>query len=220
MAWLERELAERPFEAVSLQLGERDDWGHWSGGLLSVAARWVREEGGEWLTLSCGVRYSAFVDWPGGQRRWLEALWPLVDRLDPAYGQVGYVYGDRTALEECLYLHPVQEKSPDFTVPKARSVLRGYDWLTIVPAELAARLGGAAPLAESGSFAQVRELSGGGLWLLATDDFRDYGEPAVGRVFGAVAPVLPRLRPAQPPAYTGVSYYPVVMADPSEVRTG
>jgi len=73
----------------------------------------------------------------------------------------------------------------------SRQVLRGYDWLTICPQELADRVGGAAGLAASGAFHEVAQLAGGGVWLLATADYRDYDEETMDRVFRALAPLLP-----------------------------
>ena len=76
-------------------------------------------------------------------------------------------------------------------IPRSREQLRGYDWLTICPKELADRLGGTGALRATGAFHEVAQLSGGGVWLLATADYRDLDDAALYRVFRALAPVLP-----------------------------
>jgi hypothetical protein len=86
--------------------------------------------------------------------------------------------------------------------------------LTIVPEELADRLGGEPALRRSGAFAEVRKLAAGGVWLLATGDYREYDQSAVERVFDVLAPIprpgLPRTRP-HPPA--NLPPYQVVLKD-------
>jgi len=71
--------------------------------------------------------------------------------------------------------------------------LRGYSWVTVVPAVLAARLGGAGALRDSGAFAVVDEMVGGSVWLQATRQWSEWAgdQAAVDRVFDALAPVLP-----------------------------
>lgn len=71
--------------------------------------------------------------------------------------------------------------------------LRGYSWVTIIPAILAERVGGPDGLRATGAFAVVEEVAGGSLWLLAADRWRDFSEDqaVIDRVFEALAPVLP-----------------------------
>lgn len=78
---------------------------------------------------------------------------------------------------------------------EARTWLRGYSWITVMPREIVQRLDGPDALRESGAFAYVEELPHGGLWLRATEKIEDYDAAAVRKVFGAVAPVLPPGRP-------------------------
>jgi hypothetical protein len=73
---------------------------------------------------------------------------------------------------------------------KSREELRGYTWVTIVAAELAARLGGADALRDSEAFCEVSELPDGSLWLQATPAINDFTWERVRRVFEALAPVL------------------------------
>jgi hypothetical protein len=67
--------------------------------------------------------------------------------------------------------------------------------LTICPQEIVNRLGGAAALRAGGAFAQVEALANGGCWLLATEDWRDFGQPAAERILPVLAPAL---RPGEP----------------------
>ena len=96
--------------------------------------------------------------------------------------------GFRTALEEAIF-------SPDNAYPyRRRKVLYGYSWVTIVPPELAARLGGAAALVDCGAFHDVRELPDGSVWLRATPTINEFTGERVRAVFEALAPVLMRGR--------------------------
>jgi hypothetical protein len=71
--------------------------------------------------------------------------------------------------------------------------LRGYSWVTVVPAVLAARLGGVGALRGSGAFAVVNEVAGGSVWLQATRRWSEWAgdQAVVDRVFEVLAPVLP-----------------------------
>jgi hypothetical protein len=68
--------------------------------------------------------------------------------------------------------------------------LRGYTWVTVVPGNLAARLGGAAALRASGAFCEVSPLPNGSLWLRATPAINDFTGDRIRRVFETLAPVL------------------------------
>ena len=69
--------------------------------------------------------------------------------------------------------------------------LRGYSWITVVPAALAGRLGGVSALRGTGAFDEVAGLAGGSVWLQATPRWSDYVQPRRDRVFEVLAPVLP-----------------------------
>lgn len=129
------------------------------------------------------------------QEQWLDLLRPLADDLNPSFGLIDLRYpeGDATALE--LAIGPPWRIVPLDGVPESRQVLRGYGWLTILAQELVERLGGASALEATGAFYEVRQLSKGGVWLLATEHYRDYNQAAVEKVFRAVAPVV---RPGRP----------------------
>jgi hypothetical protein len=124
------------------------------------------------------------------QRRWAEFIKDQASRADACYAHVTDDPGsDGTALEDATI------QRPDTTVPRCREVLRGYSWVTVCAAELAARLGGAAALAQSGAFDEVTELPGGQVFLRATPVIQDYQGETLMRVFQTLAPVLLTGRP-------------------------
>jgi hypothetical protein len=104
-------------------------------------------------------------------------------------------------------------------IPRCRDVLRGYSWVTIAAAPLAARLGGAGALTASGCFAEVSVLPGGQVFLRATPALAEYEGPAVRLVFGVLAPVLLPGRP-DPEAVSGSRVRLVLDADAAEVADG
>jgi hypothetical protein len=69
--------------------------------------------------------------------------------------------------------------------------LLGYSWITLCPAGMARRLGGAAALRGSGAFWRVDEQPDGAVLLQATERLGDYDLAAAGKVFDVLAPVLP-----------------------------
>jgi hypothetical protein len=158
-----------------------------------------------WIRLCASMTAGTLGDEPHGrgqQQRWLSLLRLYADAMNPSFGQIGYnVAGGNvgaTVLEDRL---PVNfgRNSPEWTVGESRRYLRGYDWLTVLAQEHADRLGGVGGLAATGAFFEVIQLSSGGVWLRATEDWSDYDMAAAERVFRALAPVLRPGRP-QPPA--------------------
>jgi hypothetical protein len=125
------------------------------------------------------------------QRRWAEFIKDHASRADACYAHVtdDPMAGGGTALEDATLQRPAT------TVPRCREVLRGYSWVTVCAAELAARLGGAAALARSGAFDEVAELPGGQVFLRATPVIQDYQGEILMRVFQTLAPVLLTGRP-------------------------
>jgi hypothetical protein len=71
-----------------------------------------------------------------------------------------------------------------------RDVLYRYSWVTIIPPELAPRLGGAVGLTASGAFFEVTELAGGAVWLRATRTIEEFDQSRSAAVAAALAPVL------------------------------
>jgi hypothetical protein len=94
-------------------------------------------------------------------------------------------------------------------------MLRGYSWVTVCPEELAARLGGARALADTGAFFRIEELPGG-VRLQATEEFAAYDHAATERAFSALAPVLPPGTPYRSPFHEGP--WRLVDKDAAELR--
>jgi hypothetical protein len=138
----------------------------------------------------------------------------FAERHAPVFGHVSYaraVSHEETQLEQALNRHP------GHTLPEWDRYLRGYSWVTVVPAVLAAQVGGAGGLRDSGAFASVDEVAGGSLWLQATSRWSEYSEyqVAVDRVFEALAPVLP---PGAPKPYEVVRPASPMVPDMPEIR--
>jgi hypothetical protein len=137
------------------------------------------------------------------------AVATVADEADPNYGEV-VVNSERrppsTNLD--IALRRAASRSAD----AARSELRGYEWATVCPAQLVARLGGVEAIAATGAFAEVRALAAGGALLVATKSPADYGPAAAARVFAALAPVLP---PGRPRPLPGINLDLVVLREPA-----
>jgi hypothetical protein len=153
-----------------------------------------------WLFLK--VKFGPeLLDDPEFQKSALSFVRSFADEWNLAHAEISYDRGSgRTAYET------VFRGQPDQTSRTSREVLRGYAWLTVCPQEIGDRLGGVEALRSSGAFAQVEALSKGGYWLLATENWRDFGQPAAERIFPVLAPALrpgePRPdRPDDPPYY-------------------
>jgi hypothetical protein len=140
------------------------------------------------LTLSFSLPESRLVQ-PELQQSLRSFVRSVAERVNPSFGQCDYDDGlSKTAVERTV---GPPWRMPSTTIPDSRHTLRGYSWLTICPQELADRFGGVDALSATGAFREVEQLAAGGVWLLATADYRDYDQAAVERVFEAVAPVLP-----------------------------
>jgi hypothetical protein len=103
-------------------------------------------------------------------------------------------------------------------IAASRTVLRGYDWLTVAADELAERLGGVDALRASGAFARVESLRSGGVWLLATEDYADCTGERVEAVWKALAPVLMRGTPSRDRAERNEAPVRLVFRDAAEVE--
>ncbi|TDC37176.1 hypothetical protein E1211_11265 [Micromonospora sp. 15K316] len=158
----------------------------------------------------------SFEDQPGRLAeiapRLQEMLRRVASSTDPAYGEValdgGAVTGE-TLLDMGLY------RINSDSAAESRRFLRGYDWVTVVPRELAERLGGVAPLAASGAFAEVVPLPEGGVLLRAGEAEDPYRPETVHAVFRALAPVLPAGQPRRLPGY---DLSRLVFADPAQLE--
>jgi hypothetical protein len=221
-SWFLGQLADPPHDATLGTAHLQDENGDEPGYPESPRVRMLafRDKlAADWLRLSFDAPETSLND-PDRQQSWLAFIREIVDNLNPAFGIVDYEYDflyGQTAVEATVADLSIALTKEGKVV--SRRVLRGYDWLTICPQELVARLGGVRALAASGAFHQVEELRGGGLWLLATADYRDYDEAATDRVFRALAPVLPGGLPVHhDPRQVERGYdYRIVYLDAAEV---
>lgn len=144
----------------------------------------------DWYRFTFGA-IAADTSWPDSpeaQDRWAE----LVKRHAAAIGACAGGMNDdmgwdgATALQRTAARFSLADNSTDF-----QSVLRGYSWITIVPPEAAARLGGASALTASGAFWEVIELPNGAVWLRATPTINEFTANKIWAVFETLAPELP-----------------------------
>ncbi|MEU8303534.1 hypothetical protein AB0C84_08210 [Actinomadura sp. NPDC048955] len=132
---------------------------------------------------------------PDVAARWCGVLLDTARSVDPSFGHLADDGKQgKTALDRALRRGLLSD-----SVRQGRSLLRGYSWVTVCPGELVERLGGVGRLEDSGAFARVVALPGGGAWLQATDDYGAYDEAAVERVFDVLSLVLPPGMPKRLP---------------------
>jgi hypothetical protein len=195
MRWLREQLRDVPRKAW-LWFGNLDERGHRSGDLASATVE-RHAAAPDMIVLTTHVAESLLTDPVDGarvQRFFLDLLFRFADQVNPAFGHIAYYEQGSTAFEAGLRnidaVPPPQWWSFPRVLTACRDWLRGYSWLTILPEELLDRVGGLDALAGSGAFAEVRPLTAGGVWLLATDDYRDFGDGALLRVFHTLTPAL------------------------------
>jgi hypothetical protein len=155
---------------------------------LEIGLRTNDDDHGWWFL---NVRFGPeLLDDPQFQKSALTFVRSFADDWNLTYGEISYDRGSGGTAFESVF-----RGQPDQTSLTSRETLRGYAWLTICPQEIGDRLGGVPALRASSAFAQVQALDNGGYWLLATEDWRDFGQPAAERMFPVLAPVL---RPGEP----------------------
>ncbi|MFJ4467913.1 hypothetical protein ACIP2X_10625 [Streptomyces sp. NPDC089424] len=174
-----------------------EDEGVWIDDVARVGA--VQVDRGSRTELSAALRAGERIDDPGFCAGLVDFLAMALDAADPAFVRVDHLnFHESTDLEAAL------SRSRRKSRRESRSLLRGYSWVTGVPGELAARLGGARALRATGAFHAVRELRGGGLLLQACETLAGYDAHRVRAVFHALAPVLPPGMPVTDPARPGM----------------
>ena len=106
---------------------------------------------------------------------------------DPTYGEVAMSpgVGLQTLVEKTL------RRPGELGLQESRRLLRGEGWLTVVPGELADRLGGLDRLMASSAFAYGTQLPSGAVALTATETYEDFDTAAERKVVAALRPVLP-----------------------------
>jgi hypothetical protein len=152
------------------------------------------------------LRLHAYTSLPtvAGYDRWVDFLAGVLDGADPAYAEISTTNASFTDTE----LDRALRRTAGDSLDQAREYLRGYAWVTVVPAELLRRLGTPDDLARSGALAEARPLSGGGALLRATPTPEEFDRPALERLFRLLAPVLPAGRPRPLPGWGSLAVVP------------
>ncbi len=152
---------------------------------------------GRQLVLSCEL---AALEQPERDRIW-RITEELAQRSDLLYGQVG-ASEDGPALEAA---HPKRlGRYQGWRLTR----LRGYDWITLVPASMARGIDEAHLDYGRAHLCSVDRLEGGTLRLQATGSPETYDLEAVGHLFRTVAQILPEGAPERPPVLPIPSLWP------------
>jgi hypothetical protein len=135
----------------------------------------------EWVNFSAACSRLAVpgIDRADARQRWADFTHEWAGTVHASYGEVSGVIGDGSR-EGLVHVDFWQ------VVPRSPSLLRGYSWATVCPAEVVAKAGGVEALRASGAFVRVEELPGGSVWLQATDDPFQFDPDASRRVFDAL----------------------------------
>jgi len=137
------------------------------------------------VQLSVESREDYLLADPGREAAAVAFLKRMAGQTDADYAEIGFGYaGLLTCVDQTTYTWLPE------SVGLARELLRGYAWLTLVPATLVAQVGGVQGLRSSGAFVEVDELANGAVLVRATEHFRDYQDADAARVFEALRPVL------------------------------
>ncbi|QKW19408.1 hypothetical protein HUT16_10290 [Kitasatospora sp. NA04385] len=146
----------------------------------------------EWIQLSAEAPVDRFG--PAEQALWRELLRDFAREVDPSYAQIGYARAiGRTEHEE-----RVGPPLPSMTLPQSRRLLRGYEWLMVVPREIARDLGGVAAFAAADPY-QVEELPDGAVLLQVTPEFSGFTDEWIERTWRLLKPAL---RPGKPKRFS------------------
>lgn len=156
-----------------------DDRGRALGPTIQVIYETV---GTDWIRLGAMFETSSLMD-PDFVRRLRMFVWSTARLCNPAFGLIDHRYR-RTQMEEDLA--SVDEEN----IPFMRETLRAHGWLTVVPQEIAEKLGGSSGLAATGAFGGLEELTNGGIMAWATGDFTEYDQPRIARIEKVFAPYL------------------------------
>ncbi|MCP2327022.1 hypothetical protein HDA40_005529 [Hamadaea flava] len=186
------ELAGLPLLAA-VQLDDVDGQDDQADGIFQITCRRITVGDETWLDLLT-MGDQSLIDSPAGQETMTSVLRDVCQFGDVVYGEISWLEDtNQTVLERALGLRPAE------ILAGASMTSRGYAWLTVIPAQAAARLGGRQSLAKSRAFAKVQQLPNGALWLQSKPDrFVDYDESAASQIFQELASVLP---PGQPNLY-------------------
>jgi len=139
--------------------------------------------------------------------RWVDFLADAMNWLGADYGHIArHRNADRmSALESEIRMPSINRRSRVL----GGFCLRGYEWVTACGPAVAARLGGAAVVRDTGAFFDVRALNHGGLLLRSTPTVEELDETALRRIHPVLAPVLLPGRPTVHPHERGNTWAPM-----------
>ncbi|WP_109783905.1 hypothetical protein [Streptomyces sp. CG 926] len=142
------------------------------------------ESSRDWVRLSAETPEERFGS--AAQARMTQLLRDFSHEVDPSYAQVGYSLTlGRTEHEE-----RVGPPLPSMTLPQSRRLLRGYEWLMVIPREIAHELGGGEAIAAAGDFHRVATLRDGAVLLQVTPEFDGFTGVAIERTWRLLRPAL------------------------------
>jgi hypothetical protein len=127
----------------------------------------------------------------------VELIRVVADIADLAYGQVIFSAMPARLDPYRPGLNAALNRDPSEATEPARTALRGYDWVTVIPPELTERLGGAGALRATGAFHRVVGLARGGALVQATESPRAFTREAARVVADALRPVFAPVRTAE-----------------------
>ncbi|MEV7526785.1 hypothetical protein [Streptomyces sp. NPDC091371] len=157
------------------------------------------ESSRDWVRLSAETSEGRFG--PAAQVRMTELLRDFSQEVDPSYAQVGYSLTlGRTEHEE-----RVGPPLPSMTLPQSRRLLRGYEWLMVIPREIAQELGGGNGIAAAGDFHRVETLRDGAVLLQVTPEFDGFSGEVTERTWRLLRPAL---RPGMPRCFESDAWGP------------
>jgi hypothetical protein len=133
----------------------------------------------------------------------VDFLHAALDGSNPVFGRIAW-----DNFNEVTNLDAVLRRRRRTSLREGRQLLRGYAWVTVCPAELAAQLGGVAALEDSRAFHRVVPLRAGGVLLQASATMAGFTDQVMERMFEALAPVLPQGEPSPYPAYPDIRFVP------------
>jgi hypothetical protein len=95
-------------------------------------------------------------------------------------------------------LWPLPQPGRDWFIRRGHTVLTGYSWVTVVPADLAEQITEARLAQARRDLFHVEVLPSGSLWLQACETAEGYDDAAVRAMFLAVVDILPDVQPLAP----------------------